>query len=347
MQAWVDWFSSNYKKLAVHYNASLDFPPFMNATRNFFYDTIGSTRTISNVNFFALDFNTTYEDGQSDTTIIVGTRGYRGAKSPCGMCLSSCSAQTVYVTSEVFCDYHGSAAKSQCRVHRIRQMPQPPLPSGETIFSFKRFGSSVAYNALRFFPEVGRTRGATFSEYFVDNPATLFGNQMGFRENLWCTLPTDLFADRISLLLNTFLDASIGPQTIIGVELTDKSKLLNTTTVMSIPLPAQYALDPLWMTIYFLSTAVMLLAAVASLLLRCFISAPQILGLVGSLARDSSYFSNTTPGWTSTESGEEISKRLRDVKVGVLDVKSDKDVGRIAFAPVEMGNQVHRRRWYE
>ncbi|KAF2646127.1 hypothetical protein P280DRAFT_524825, partial [Massarina eburnea CBS 473.64] len=66
--------------------------------------------------------------------------------------------------------------------------------------------------------------------------------------------------------------------------------LKNTTSHIFYPIPPTYAVSNVWLTLYFVSADVMLLAAIFSLVMRVRCRAPSVLGYVSSLARDSTYF---------------------------------------------------------
>uniref|UniRef100_L2FM26 Uncharacterized protein n=1 Tax=Colletotrichum fructicola (strain Nara gc5) TaxID=1213859 RepID=L2FM26_COLFN len=318
-EAMVAWFAANYKSFATRYNVSLDEPPYNNASFDFFDSNRreGSYKTSYDYSF-SMDYNTTYGASGPDSansTIFLGTLG--GLE--CGQCMTSCPVRTVYIEAEIACESRGIAGKSQCAATRIRQMPRPPRPPGVTAFTNRLIGTTVPHYAAQKFPKMGKdtdTRFTTFSEEFVENPTRAFNHELSKKYVEWCKLPMPVFADRLGLLFNTFLDATVDPMAA-------------------------------WVAIYFVSTLIMLLAAIGGVVIRYYTIAPQVLGYVGSLVRDSPYFADMAPRWKSTESGEEISRRLGDVRVGVFDVEPDKDVGRIAFAPVEMGHRVRRKRWYE
>ncbi|EQB45532.1 hypothetical protein CGLO_15583 [Colletotrichum gloeosporioides Cg-14] len=350
-EAMVAWFAANYKSFATRYNASLDEPPYNNASFDFFDSNRreGSYKTSYDYSF-SMDYNTTYGASGPDSansTIFLGTLG--GLE--CGQCMTSCPVRTVYIEAEIACESRGIAGKSQCAATRIRQMPSPPRPPGVTAFTNRLIGTTVPFYAAQKFPKMGKdtdTRFTTFSEEFVENPTRAFNHELSKKYVEWCKLPMAVFADRLGLLFNTFLDATVDPMAVLGAaSVVDESVLLNTTAAMTSPLPAVYVIDEAWVAIYFVSTLIMLLAAIGGVVIRYYTIAPQVLGYVGSLVRDSPYFADMAPRWKTTESGEEISRRLGDVKVGVFDVEPDKDVGRIAFAPVEMGHRVRRKRWYE
>ncbi|KAI8270934.1 hypothetical protein K4K58_006729 [Colletotrichum sp. SAR11_239] len=350
-KAMVAWLAANYKSFATRYNVSLDEPPYNNASFDFFDSNRreGSYKTSYDYSF-SMDYNTTYSSSGPDSansTIFLGTLG--GLE--CGQCMTSCPVRTVYIEAEIACESRGIAGKSQCAATRIRQMPRPPRPPGVTAFTNRLIGTTVPYYAAQKFPKMGKdtdTRFTTFSEEFVENPTRAFNHELSKKYVEWCKLPMAVFADRLGLLFNTFLDATVDPMAVLGAaSVVDESVLLNTTAAMTSPLPAVYVIDEAWVAIYFVSTLIMLLAAIGGVVIRYYTIAPQVLGYVGSLVRDSPYFTDMAPRWKSTESGEEISRRLGDVKVGVFDVEPEKDVGRIAFAPVETGHRVRRKRWYE
>ncbi|KAL3301200.1 hypothetical protein RB213_011657 [Colletotrichum asianum] len=160
----IDWFAANYKSFTTKYNATLDHPPYHEALRDFF-----STDQWWHPTTFALDYNTTYGPGpqdKSNTTIFIGSQ------NACGHCMTSCAARTVYVIAKVFCEYHGIAAQSQCRVDCIRQLPEPPLSPSETIFSPKHVARAIPDRLMTRFPAANGERigSSSFSETFVDNP---------------------------------------------------------------------------------------------------------------------------------------------------------------------------------
>jgi hypothetical protein len=89
----------------------------------------------------------------------------------------------------------------------------------------------------------------------------------------------------------------------------------------------------------------MFAAAVFSLVVHYRCHAPQILGFVSSLTRDSTYFEGVRGN--SSEDGAKTAKRLRSLRGRVEDVHAGADVGKIAFAPAQDGLRVRKGRWYE
>ncbi|KDN71479.1 hypothetical protein CSUB01_07832 [Colletotrichum sublineola] len=330
------WFSENYKSF-TNYNPELDKPPHSEAVKriyNFYEVGMDDYAPLPLV----LDFNATLNK------VFVGMDPY--------CCFTSCMYERVYVDSEIFCEYLGGSAQSRCGVNRIRQTPYPPPQDPDYLYGV--LGVGTKYLLPRFL-RVGIERDSgpgSSSARFIRNPLNALNSKSEMSSTTtMCDISMDLFENRLSLLLNTFADSASKPFDIIGAESgaseAPDRRLLNVSSRIDIPLSAAYDLNTFWVTIYFLSTAVMLLAAFSSFFMHWYTSSPQVLGFVGSLIRDSPYFSHVNHAGSSTESGEEISKRLGHLKVGVFDVQADDDLGKIAFAPAEMGSKVQKGRWYQ
>lgn len=129
--------------------------------------------------------------------------------------------------------------------------------------------------------------------------------------------------------------------------LTSGNPFLNTTSATVFPLEPVYAINMPWMILYFVSVAIMFLAAVFSITMHYRCQAPPILGFVSSLVRDSAYFSYDGMQGNSAEDGADKARRLGSLQVMVADVRGENKVGRIALAPMETGSRVRKGRWYE
>jgi uncharacterized protein involved in high-affinity Fe2+ transport len=72
-----------------------------------------------------------------------------------------------------------------------------------------------------------------------------------------------------------------------------------------------------------------------------------MLGCVSTLTRDSRHFEETSKHAHSTEDGSVRGKRMRDLRVMVEAVEADeKEVGKVAFIPAEMGTRFGKEKWY-
>jgi hypothetical protein len=69
------------------------------------------------------------------------------------------------------------------------------------------------------------------------------------------------------------------------------------------------------------------------------------LGFVSSLTRSSKYFKDARVN--SSEDGVVMTKRSRDTRVKLADIKEMETVGKIAFAPALDRMRARKGRWYE
>lgn len=99
--------------------------------------------------------------------------------------------------------------------------------------------------------------------------------------------------------------------------------------------------------------------AIASLVLRLFITAPDILGFVSSLTRDNPYFSDgSLPVLQggSIMSGPDRARAMRHIRVQIIDVRPEAEVGHVTLVPTDyhgsdkgqrLAGRVHRDRLYD
>jgi hypothetical protein len=92
-----------------------------------------------------------------------------------------------------------------------------------------------------------------------------------------------------------------------------------------------------WMALYFICTSLLLIAGVISVLLESMTVAPDVLGYVSSLARNSRYLH--LPKTSSAMSGGERARKLGEFEVMMQDVKANAEVGRIALGLKHDGAQ--------
>ena len=84
-----------------------------------------------------------------------------------------------------------------------------------------------------------------------------------------------------------------------------------------------------WMVLYFACTVLLLIAGTFSVFLECKTVAPDVLGYVSTVARNSRYLH--LPKTSSAMSGGERARKLGGFEVMMQDVKGNADVGRIAL----------------
>lgn len=189
----------------------------------------------------------------------------------------------------------------------------------------------------------------SITQQFLDDPGVLLTGDPNIRQFAQLgLLSPELFSFRLSLVWNSFYMAVVDPVLMLGG---DNGKSTSWTLVpvearFDAPEPLQYALYPGWLAIYITATAVLVGATVATIILRINTKGPEILGYVSSLMRDSR-FTEKGARAGSALSGDDRSRLLKSVRVKLMDVEGDRDIGRIAFTEIDGYNGTQKRRLRE
>ena len=281
------------------------------------------------------------------------------------MYLTNCTARTTYLDANVTCISKGTLGKATCGVDAIRETPNPPRNPNVTVLD-QSYHAEYSFRDFMDILDDGVTAGhyyqPSITEYYLANPLkalTEVDDERNYPELGQLDIKT--FEQRFSLLWNTLWKITWSRKSIMGGDFSapmyywapldyDKSEIVmtqNSTSLVTFPLPAVYAVDRAWLAVYFISVGVMFFSAIFSLVVRSKCRAPVILGFVSSLVRDSTYFEGPDVYQNSAEDGVDKSKRLGKLQVMVADVGSGKEqVGKIAFAPAGIGKGVEKGRWY-
>ncbi|KAK8168858.1 hypothetical protein BKA80DRAFT_308518 [Phyllosticta citrichinensis] len=100
------------------------------------------------------------------------------------------------------------------------------------------------------------------------------------------------------------------------------------------------------MALYVVATAVLTLCALVAVVLQSRIRAPDILGSMSTLTRDSPYVT-APPGGSGLE-GSERARLLKNMWVRIQDIRPGEEVGKIAFSDdQELGAKLEWKRLYE
>lgn len=281
------------------------------------------------------------------------------------MSFTSCATATTYVEARVNCISQGLGVKLSCGVEALRKMYQPPESEESNLLEPWRIREETGANI---FPSVpnwflngfmdiiddnqGGSGTSSVVEWFLQDPSTAFGPAAYTRlelTELW-NVDVKTVEKRLSLLYNTLWQLGWTYQTVNSGNWTRDGAVDNLSNVTSFtvkPLEQVYELDMPWLVVYFVSVAVMFLAAAVSLVLHAKCNAPPILGYVSSLIRDSVFFSDIGIQGNSMEDGASKASRLGSMEVKIADVWSEESVGRVAFAPAQNRGVVKKGRWYE
>lgn len=190
----------------------------------------------------------------------------------------------------------------------------------------------------------------TVIEEWLLNPSAMFTG--GAWERQYSNLPLDVFPDRLTAVLNTNLLAATNMSNFAdsGSQAVDQKTCRNlhwasttgTWTTFTAPV---YQINKAWFSSYSVSAIVMLLFAVANIVLRGLIHAPDFFGSISALTRDSIFFDAPTPA--SGMDGTERAKLLQNRGVMIQDVAPNDAVGRIAFSGNEGMLRLQKDRIYD
>lgn len=259
--------------------------------------------------------------------------GYKSAEAYGGK-LTLCDVKSSYVDVDVGCNRSSYAGELVCTANRMRHTFDMPIDSNESSLNYGwGFKRAIASDFPNLIPATHPGRLTTLEQYIQDPPSSFeYGLSITYDQ-----LDMDVFEARLAMLLNTFWRISMNQSTPLGLD----GVSLNRTdyyaqfwghadgewqTLAS----RHYKIHHRWFTLFTTATAVMTACAVANIALRTRIRAPDILGAISTLTRDTP-FVDALPGG-STLDGASRAKLLKDKWVRLQDVKPEDSVGRIAFS---------------
>ncbi|KAF3048542.1 hypothetical protein E8E11_008630 [Didymella keratinophila] len=198
-----------------------------------------------------------------------------------------------------------------------------------------------------------RVRGSTNMERWLMDPASFIGAG-GDNVKLY-TLPPDLFAERLTVLWNTFFQVTYATRALAGYldtaissNITDafgNQITFNTTQSLVSQQVIIYRVNWKWFSVLLSCSLVLLCAAYAGLVLKYLSIAPDIVGYASSLTLLNPYVPTPTGG--TTLHGLERTALLHDLPVRLGDVCPNEPVGAIALAANDgRVTGLDRRRWY-
>jgi hypothetical protein len=155
--------------------------------------------------------------------------------------------------------------------------------------------------------------------------------------NLSDSVPSSDFSDNFGILFNTWVGLGYCPecQALTNVEdlnsmnASVQERFLDTDAVLQYSIDQVYVIDVPWVVCFIVCTALLLLAGVASVIVESMTVAPDTLGYVSTVARNSRYLQVKPTSGAMT--GPERARKLADTKVMMQDVKSKAGVGKIAL----------------
>lgn len=278
--------------------------------------------------------------------------------------ITLCEITTSYVDSKIDCKRPSDGGDLSCAAKAVRHTKDRPLAGNMTAFHM-----GLTWEILNEIPFVfanshtGTPESGMLERFLKDPPSAFISDDRisstwedgkspwdDWRNLPWYygNLPLDVFSTRLSMLINTFLRASLDMPSLVGMNsmaLDNDTNWINTTATWEEFTADTYVIKKSWFTLYMASSLVMTLCALVNIVLRAMTQTPDFLGSVSALTRDTPFVD--APAGGSFMDGTERARLLKDKWVRIQDVKPDEDVGRIAFSDAKGPGRLRTDRQYE
>jgi hypothetical protein len=286
---------------------------------------------------------------------------------PCAN-IFECKVEIATVDAQVVC------AEDDCNVERLRRgsdqlyraVDNKRCNNVNNTIDCLRSSTAILDNFVTMFSNVTaggfststgakfRSPGNPFDDYIFDRKSS-FGRSPEGGTGRFSGAP-ELVAQRLTTLLNTYWQAGSWGTQLIKAEPFAKPKHLDemttgpieveklnneTDATFSRQVPVYVASMP-WIVVLVLTTTVLLALGAVNILILYSTTAPDIFEYASSLTRENPYIA-LPPGGTGL-AGPERSKLLRRLRVQLVDVKPEGDVGYVALKNVREGEGYHEGR---
>ncbi|QPC76121.1 hypothetical protein HYE68_006873 [Fusarium pseudograminearum] len=252
--------------------------------------------------------------------------------------IQACDISTSYIDMEVTCNRPAVDAGLVCQADRVRHAPSYPIKGNLTAFSNgespKQILIELTYMGASQDPEE-----STVLETYLRDPPGLFRRSPGVYTNsdyrtttdLGCftAVPTEILERRLATALNTIIMSSYPLDVLVGGKGLVFEHWQNTTALWKEFKRDIYVLSKPWFAMTMLSTVVLMICAIANIIIRQRIKAPDILDSITGLTRDSQFID--LPQIGSGRSGSDQLATIKNVKVRIGDIYPEREVGRIAL----------------
>jgi hypothetical protein len=269
--------------------------------------------------------------------------------------VASCALDFLYLEARVNCN------GTSCGVSSMRKLDliSDGYEKSQDVFT----RANIIYNQFNVLPRVdnvgvasAQAKGSSNSEKWMADPTNFIGAT--YDNVKLYKLDPDVFAQRLTILWNTFFQSTFATTAIGGAlptNLTDTGLLLGQTGIITFNATQAdilkktdpvYKLNWKWFGALLVSSLVLLVAAYAGLILKYITLAPDIISYASSLTLLNPYVPTPTGG--TTLHGLERTALLHDMPVRIGDVCANEAVGAIAFARADNGRvaRLSRQRWY-
>lgn len=264
---------------------------------------------------------------------------------------TNCSARLTYVESRVNC------VNRDCHVEAMRPYNRIGYPFQKSLFQTliqALPGIDIGLQAQRQLPT-----SSEMTETWIMDPETTFDDTATGSDlyvNL-ATLPTPVFSKRLQMVMNTLWDAAstaryrtgnLSPNMNFTLRERGNGPLtFNSTNLSGVQFEGEkYAANKTFAILTIVISWILFMASIISLVLAAGLTiAPDILGYMSTYLRNNAYADVQGP---SNLDGLETTRMLGDTHVIIGDVKSERDVGRVAIATTGMGvTRLEKKRLYD
>ncbi|UZP42778.1 hypothetical protein NXS19_010594 [Fusarium pseudograminearum] len=255
-----------------------------------------------------------------------------------------CDIVTSYVDVDVSCKRSSRTDDLNCEADRIRRTPDSKYSINLSDMSYMPVSERLVFE-MPFTTASYDSHMPSLLERYIHQPSTAFStDSIDFSDHwpaCYSNLSRQLFEARFATVLNTFLMASYDSITLTGAESTLEYDIdthgnvawQNTIATWTEFTDSIYVMNIAWYFTFIISTIILLGCAIANVVIRELILAPDFLDSVDGLTRDSPFVDIPSEP-CATGSGVSSRDRLqatKDIRVQIRDVEPDGVVGRIAL----------------
>jgi hypothetical protein len=263
--------------------------------------------------------------------------------------LTICDVRTEYVESGIECSRDSQYGELACHATKVRRITlAPELKMYENLTALDIGRNMVVIKYIPYTLASNHPAEPSFLEQWLKNPLTSFVHSYSMDQMWYEDVPLDMFSNRLSTVLNTYLRATLNTSNIFGSDGTSiesRDETWSNTTGMWTEFTAPvYQINRVWFLLYIISATMLSLAALMNIVTRILTHVPDFLASVSALTRDSTFIQLPTPA--STMDGSERARLLRDTWVMIQDVRPDEKVGRIALSDAEGAVSLLKDRQY-
>lgn len=249
--------------------------------------------------------------------------------------LTLCDVKSSFVDVDVGCNRSSSSRELVCTANKMRHTLDMPISSNETSFNYGwGFKRAIATEFPNLIPATHPGYSTTLEQYIQDPSSSFEQNYLISYDQL----DMKIFEARLAMLLNTFWRISINQSVPLGLD----GISLNRTGYdaqfwghvdgqwNAFSSQRYYMFHLRWFALFTTATAIMMACALANIVLRTRIRAPDILGAISTLTRDTPFVDAMAK--SSTLDAMSRTKLLKEKWVRIQDVRPEERIGKIAFS---------------